>query len=70
MKKNYQRPSIRIKTIVTETILAGSGISVGGNTGIGIGEGTPPTSGSSKFNGFNNDEEEQTAKAPASVWDD
>lgn len=50
MKKIYQKPSIKIHYVESEEILAGSGngISVGGNTGIGIGEGTPPTYGSAK----------------------
>lgn len=66
MKNNYQRPSIKIKTIEMESALA---VSVGGNTGIEIGEGDPPTTGSSKFNGFNVDEEEQVFKTTTSVWD-
>lgn len=46
MKKTYQKPNIKVRNINTESILAA--VSVGGNTGIGIGDGTPPTTGSAK----------------------
>lgn len=68
MKKTYQTPTIRIKAITTEGPIA---LSVGGNTGIGIGEGTPPSTGGSKGNGMNIDEEEQPILFTSpNVWDD
>lgn len=64
MKKEYQKPSIKLHKIETTDILAASP-SIGGNTGIGTGEGEPPSGGDAK-QGFFNDEDDQTDN----VWDD
>lgn len=54
MKKTYKKPNVEVSEIETEELLAasGNGPSIGGNTGIGIGEGEPPSSGSAKGNSF------------------
>lgn len=58
IKKSYQTPSIKVKNIETSNVMAASegGISVGGDTGIGIGEGNPPTVGAAKSSIFDNSE--------------
>lgn len=71
MKKFYRKPSIKVKGIETESPLATSPregqISVGGNTGIGIGEGDPPTSGGSKGNYFSGSDDEPASSS--NLWD-
>lgn len=64
MKKEYQKPSIKLHKIETTDILAASP-AIGGNTGITTGEGDPPSGGNAK-QGFFNDEDDQTDN----VWDD
>lgn len=50
MKRIYLSPTIRTVKVNTSAMLCASkdGPNVGGNTGIGIGEGDPPTVASSK----------------------
>lgn len=47
MKQTYQKPSIKVRHIVVESMLAAisgeSGISIGGNTDITVGTGETPT---------------------------
>lgn len=54
MKKTYQKPNVKVSEIETEELLtaSGDGPSIGGNTGIVIGEGEPPSSGNAKVNNF------------------
>lgn len=67
MKKKYQKPNIKIRTIDTTDILAASP-TVSGNTGIGTGEGEPPSGGDAKP-GMWNDEQDSKSNAWNS-WDD
>ena len=66
MKKTYMKPLIKVKMIISDCILAGSGISVGGNTGIEIGEGDPPHTASSKTGGLWDADEPECS---SSVWE-
>lgn len=67
MKKTYQKPELEVTGAQTATLLAGSGISVGGNTGIGIGEGTPPSEAGGKNNSMFEPADEPAG--PSSIWE-
>lgn len=73
MKKTYQKPRIKVKGIEVQSLMAASdGISVGGNAGVGTGEGDGGhTQGSAKGNSFFNFYDEPTgASTSSSIWED
>ena len=54
MKKTYISPTMRVKQVVIEHIMAGSITSIGGDTDLEIGEGDPPSEADAKgTGGFN-----------------